>query len=297
MNATSAAPAPLLLAGGPHAALVFHGLCGSPLEVRFVARLMHRAGFTVSVPCIDGYSMGTNLRPWQDWVAGAEAVCQDLRARYKSVCVAGLSAGASLALALALRRADIDAVAVWAVTFDYDGWLMPWYRWLFVPCYQLGIGRNYVYVEREPFGLKNERWRARVAEAMRQTSVSTAGPAAIPADFLYQSVMLSRHVRARLPDIRSDLLVMHAADDETASPRNAQIAYEGVHSVHKRKIMLGDSYHIITMDNERDLVARETIRFFQQAILRRYPDEAVKLVSSARALIRLQRRHAQDKRL
>jgi carboxylesterase len=58
--------------------------------------------------------------------------------------------------------------------------------------------------------------------------------------------------------------------------------------------MLGDSYHIITMDNERDIVARETIRFFQQSILRRHPEEALKLVSSARALIRLQRRHASE---
>ena len=291
MSATAA----LRLPGGPHAALVLHGLCGTPLEVRFVAKLLQRAGFTVLVPVIEGYSMGTGVRPWPDWVAGAEAAYQELASQYKSVSVAGLSAGATLGLALVLERPQVQSIGLWAVTLEYDGWLMPWYRWLFEPCYRLGIGRNYVYRETHPYGLKNEKWRARVAEAMRSANVSSAGPAAIPADFLYQSLVLGRAVARRLPEITSDLLLLHAADDETASPRNAQTVYDGASSRHKRKIMLGDSYHIITMDNERDIVARETIRFFQQSIVRRHPDEDLKLVSTARALIRLQRRHAQGK--
>ena len=60
----------------------------------------------------------------------------------------------------------------------------------------------------------------------------------------------------------------------------------------KRKILLGDSYHIITMDNERDLVARETIRFFQESIMHRHPQESFRLVSIARSLLRLQRARA-----
>jgi carboxylesterase len=279
------------LAGGPHAALVLHGLCGSPLEVRFVARLLHRAGFTVSMPMIDGYSMGSQPKKWTDWLAGADEVYQRLSARYKSVSVGGLSVGATLALALAQHRRDIPCVAAWSATLDYDGWLMPWYRWLFELCYHLGLAGHYVYRETDPYGLKNEKWRARVADAMRRSGGSSAGPAAIPAEFLYQSIVLGRHVERHLSKVSADTLVVHSADDETASPRNADVIYAGIASAHKRKIMLGDSYHIITMDNERDLVARETIRFFQQSILRRHPDEQVKLVSSARALIRLQRRH------
>ncbi len=85
---------------------------------------------------------------------------------------------------------------------------------------------------------------------------------------------------------------MHSADDETASPRNAQVVYDGIGAERKRKIMLGDSYHMITIDNERDLVARETIRFFQESIMRKHPDENIRLVSSTRALLRLQRRRS-----
>jgi carboxylesterase len=287
----------LHLPGGEHACLIFHGLAGSPLEVRFIGKLLQRAGFSVHIPVIPGYSMATTGPHWEDWVAKADAIYQELRTRHKTVCVGGLSSGATLALALAERRPKVQALAPWAVTLYYDGWAIPWYRSLFEPCYLLGLGRHYGYREKEPFGLKNERWRARVAEAMRSHKASTAGPALIPADFLYHSTLLGRHAAALLEHVVSDTLVMHAADDETASPRNARDVYAGIHSAYKRRITLGDSYHIITMDNERDLVARETIRFFQQSILRRHPDEQIKLVSSARALIRLQRRHTRPPNL
>lgn len=280
------------LPGGPHAALLLHGLASSPLEVRFVARLLQRAGFSVVMPTIAGYSMGTTGPAWKSWLADVETLYGSLSARYKSVSIGGLSSGATLALALAVERPGIPALAIWAVTLRYDGWAIPWYQWLFRPLYALGLGRNYAYREREPYGLKNERWRARVAEAMRTHNYSAAGPAAIPGAFLHQFMLMSDFVQSNLHRISADTLVMHAADDETSSPRNAELVYRNIRAPHKRKILLGDSYHLITMDNERDLVARETIRFFQQSIMRAHPEENLRLVSSARALLRLQRRRA-----
>jgi carboxylesterase len=258
------------------------------------------------MPSIGGYSSGSGAgngangatarsEPrWKSWLAQTEDLYDSMRARFKSVSVGGLSAGATLALALGIRRPDVLSLAVWAVTLKYDGWAIPWYQGIFRPLYRLGFGRRWAYREREPYGLKNERWRARVAEAMQARRMSMAGPAEIPGKSLYQFMLLSDFVVRDLGKISSDALIVHAADDETASPRNAETVHRGISSAHKRKILLGDSYHMITMDNERDLVARETIRFFQESVLRRYPDEQVRLVSTARALLRLQRRRARS---
>jgi len=281
------------LAGGPHAALLFPGLAGSPLEVRFVGRLLHRSGFSVFIPALRGYSMGHSGSEWPLWLTQAEDLYVRLCSQYKTVSVAGLSAGATLALALAIRQPALQSLALWSVTLHHDGWAIPWYHWLFKPGHYLGLGKYWAYRERTPFGLKNERWRARVAEAMRSHQVSMAGPAEIPAEFLFQFTRLARYAERNLRKIRSDTLILHAADDETASPRNADAVFTGIGSAHKRKILLGDSYHLITMDNERELVARETIRFFQQSIMQRHPEEHLQLVSSARALLRLQRRRAE----
>ena len=283
------------LPGGPHAALLFHGLASSPLEVRFVGRLLHRAGFSVFMPVIPGYSMGYPGSEWPGWLTRAEELYLRLSSQYKTVSVGGLSSGATLGLALAERQPALQALALWSVTLHYDGWAIPWYHWLFRPGHFLGFGKYWAYREQEPFGLKNERWRARVAEAMRSTKTSIAGPAEIPAEFLYQFTRLAHYAERNLPKVRADTLVLHAADDETASPRNADTVFSGIASEHKRKILLGDSYHLITMDNERELVARETIRFFQQSIMHRHPEEHLQLVSSARALLRLQRRRAEER--
>jgi carboxylesterase len=291
MNPSSAIELP----GGPHAALLFSGLAGSPLEVRFVGRLLHRAGFSVFMPVLRGYSMGSTGTDWPLWLTQAEDLYLRLCSQYKSVSVAGLSAGATLALGLAVRQPALQALALWSVTLHHDGWAIPWYHWFFKPGHYLGFGRYWAYRERTPFGLKNERWRARVAEAMRAHKVSMAGPAEIPAEFLYQFTRLAAYTERNLRKVQADTLVLHAADDETASPRNADAVFAGIASAHKRKILLGDSYHLITMDNERELVARETIRFFQQSIMQRYPEEELQLVSSARALLRLQRRRAEAK--
>jgi carboxylesterase len=283
------------LRGGPHAALLFHGLASNPLEVRFVGRLLHRAGFSVSIPVLPGYSMGYPGSEWPRWLSQAEDVYLRLCAQYKTVSVAGLSSGATLALALAARQPRLDALALWSVTLHYDGWAIPWYQWLFKPAHWLGFGKRWTYREKSPFGLKNERWRARVAEAMRSSNASVAGPASIPAEFLYQFTELASYAERNLCKVQADTLVMHAADDETASPRNADAVYSGIASAHKRKIVLGDSYHLITLDNERELVGRETIRFFQQSIMHHHPEEHLQLVSSARALLRLQRRRAEER--
>ncbi|HZQ71503.1 MAG TPA: alpha/beta fold hydrolase [Burkholderiales bacterium] len=283
------------LPGGPHAALLFHGLAAGPLEVRFVGRLLHRAGFSVFMPVIAGYSMGSPGREWPAWLTGAEEIYLRLTSQYRTVSVAGLSSGATLALALAERQPGLLALALWSVTLQYDGWAIPWYQWLFRPGHLLGFGRYWAYREKEPFGLKNERWRARVAEAMRSSDASSAGPASIPADYLYQFTRLASYTERNLPRVQADALIVHAADDETASPRNAAAVYDRIGSAHKRKLLLGDSYHLITMDNERELVARETIRFFQQSIMHRHPEERLQLVSSARALLRLQRRRAEER--
>lgn len=288
-------PGPLELAGGAHAALLFHGLAASPLELRFVGKLLQRAGFSVSIPVIPGYSAGSEAGAWTSWVTQAEALYASLCAKHKTVSVAGLSVGATLALALAARQPGLLSLGLWSLPLFFDGWAMPWYRWLFKPCYRLGIGRRYSYHEGEPFGLKNERWRTRVAEAMRTSRVSAVGPATISARFLYESMELGAYVERNLERVRADTLIIHAADDETASPRNADAAYAGIGSAHKRKILLGDSYHMITLDNERELVARETIRFFQHSVMHRHPEEQLQLVSSARALLRLQRRRAHER--
>jgi carboxylesterase len=80
------------LEGGRVGYLLFHGLAGTPLELRFVARSLNGAGYTVHCPQMAGHCGTTaDLKAvrWQDWVAGAEKALTELRKECDTVFVGG----------------------------------------------------------------------------------------------------------------------------------------------------------------------------------------------------------------
>ena len=69
-----------------------------------------------------------------------------------------------------------------------------------------------------------------------------------------------------MADIDSPTLIMHAVDDESVHIRSAERVFEQIKSLHKEFIYLGDSYHMITIDNERETVHQETTRFLRKMV-------------------------------
>ena len=73
-------------------------------------------------------------------------------------------------------------------------------------------------------------------------------------------------VRGSLPMVTADTLIIHSIDDETASPRNAEVILQHINAEVRKVIWLGDCYHIITVDNEREIVTNETVMFLKRSI-------------------------------
>lgn len=255
------------LAGGTHAVLLIHGLASTPLELRIVAKALHQHDFTTVVPYFPGYGNDSPCANWQDWLAGVRTQYLALRANHETVSVGGLCIGATLALALAMEQ-PVQSLALLSTTLQYDGWAIPYYHPLLSLAYHTPIKNWYTYREREPFGLKNEKLREGIRRSMQASNQSRAGASAISVDHIYQAQQLAKHVRKNLSRITCDTLLMHAIDDETSSPKNAQIVYDGINSRYKRKLMLDDCYHMITLDNGRDNVARETTLFIKESVSR-----------------------------
>ena len=117
----------------------------------------------------------------------------------------------------------------------------------------------YKFREREPYGLKNEALRKRIARAARLSAFTEVGATSVPMNHIYQAMRLIRHVKRKLADVR-------AIDDDTASAKSADFVVRHIGSPVVRKIYLDDSYHMVTMDNERELVARETRDFLHAQV-------------------------------
>lgn len=251
--------------GGDHAVLLLHGLSSSPLEMRYLARFLHAEGFTVSVPVLEGYSAGTAEGVMERWIDAAVAEYDKLAIEYPRVSVCGLSIGAALALALARRRSTLQALVLLSLTLSYDGWAIPWYRFLLNLAYYTPLRHLWRYRESSPYGLRNEALRSKVQRAMDRGDLSEVGPATISLPALHEAQRLARSVRGQLSFIKNDCLIVHAIDDETSNPRNAQFVARQIGTPFLRTIWLDDSYHMITSDNERETVARGTAIFLRES--------------------------------
>jgi carboxylesterase len=71
------------------------------------------------------------------------------------------------------------------------------------------------------------------------------------------------YVKKSIACIKAPTLIIHAEEDDVASPRNARFVAENIGSKIVESIFLHNSYHMITVDNEREQVSSDTIRFFK----------------------------------
>jgi carboxylesterase len=104
---------PFSAAGGSVGALVLHGFTGSPQSVRPLAEAFAAAGHTVELPLLPGH--GTTVddmlkTSWEDWSGAVDSAYRDLAARCEQVVVSGLSMGGTLTLWLASRYPEIAGI-------------------------------------------------------------------------------------------------------------------------------------------------------------------------------------------
>lgn len=248
-----------------NAVLLLHGLAGSSLEVARLAQMLQQSGLSVVTPDIPGFAYGTPESGWQSWVQVVREQVQSLKLQYTTVSVVGVSMGATLAMEVATHE-DVNALVLLSLALGYDGWAVPWYRFLLPIARYLPFGQRYRHSEGEPFGIKNPEIRAVIKKMLLDKRQSEVGGESISLDQLIQGDALIKHVRRRTDLLSDPLLIMHPIEDEAVHPRHAQYVYDHASSSDKELIYLGDCYHMITVDNERDTVFFETDMFIKRCI-------------------------------
>lgn len=267
MSITDQTSPTLFLQGGENCVLMLHGLGANELELQRLAKDLHASGFSVVVPCIQGYTYATPPQNWSTWVDQVLANVWDLEKQYATVSVVGLSMGAVLAMVAAQRHTrPLAGLVLLSASLAYDGWSMPWYRFLLGISSWLPFVNNYRLKESEPYGVKNEEMRAAIKAALKSQAISESGVGEIGFNLIKQGQLLIQEARDQVRLIDCPTLVMHAVDDEIVHIRNAEWVYRQIRSEEKEIIYLGDSYHMITIDNERETVSQETNRFLKKSV-------------------------------
>lgn len=251
-------------AGGRVGFLLIHGLGGTPVELRFVAQGLARAGYTVSCCQLAGHC-GTveELRTstWQDWYASAEQALDNLKEHCDIVLCGGLSMGGILATHLAQNRPDdVDGLVLYAPTLWMNGWSMPWYARLLSWVYPTRLPLEINLEERAPYGIKDERIRSFVVNSMLGTDSSAAGVFTTPLRSFAHFNSLVTKVKRRLAEVKTPALIVHPRDDDIADIDNAFHLQRHLGGP-VEMVVLDDSYHIVTLDRQRNVVVERSVEF------------------------------------
>ena len=276
-----------------------HGVTGTPAEMSYLARkLARKNGWDVYVTTLPGHC--TRLKDLvktteHDWCAHVQRQLSFIRERYEYVFVAGLSAGALVALDASMV-VRVDGVGVFSPTFVYDGWNTPWSNAILplamkgVP---LSLQRWIFHLDGPPFGIKDELLQASVRksysfmaifrewmndwQARRKAigglslpppSAASKGYPIFPLRTLTEIDRLIVRVRSRLHAVTAPTVILQAREDDMTSPRNASIVYDEISSPDKHLVLLDDCYHVITIDKQREAVAENVAAFFQLQIVK-----------------------------
>ena len=262
--------------GNDTGVLLIHGLGGTPVELRFIARALARAGYTVHSMQLAGHC-GTpeELRrsTWRQWVASVEAAHDRLRKTCSTILAGGLSMGAILALHLAQTRpSQIDGLLLLAPTLKLDGWSMPWYSRIINYIRPRGVTLEINLPEHTPYGIKDERMRAIVVESMLSGDPSRAGAPSTPIRSFANFNQLVAAVKPGLGSVTQPALIIHPRHDDMASLKNAQLLQTRLGGL-VDTLVLNDSYHLITLDQQRHLVAERTVSFAEWVVGQRKPKD------------------------
>jgi carboxylesterase len=232
--------------GAAAGVLLCHGFTGSPQSLRSWAEQLAAAGYSVELPRLPGHGTSwqeMNRTTWRDWYGCVEAALLALRAHCPTVVVAGLSMGGCLALRLAEEHPEDVAGLV-----------------LVNPA------------------VKFEDRRLRLLPVLRRLTGSVAGigsdikkPATVelaydrtPLTALASNLEMCAEVVPRLPDVRQPLLLLRSADDHVVPAGSSRLILERVASADTTEIVLQDSYHVATLDNDADRIVKESLAFISR---------------------------------
>lgn len=111
-------------------AILVHGYPGTPHEMRPLAHLLHRAGWTTHAPLLPGFGADIETlaeRTHDEWINAIEDAVRTHRQTHDQVVLVGLSMGGAICINLAVRHA-VDGLVLLApfVRFEHILWrLLP----------------------------------------------------------------------------------------------------------------------------------------------------------------------------
>ncbi len=225
--------------------LLCHGFTGSPHSMRPWGEHLAAAHpeYAIDLPLLPGH--GRTWRQlqrtgWEDWYGALDEAFNALSARCGQVYLMGLSMGGGLALRLAEQHPDAVAGLV-----------------LVNP----SVTRNKPTEALLPVLSRFIPSISSIGSDVKKPGVTEVGTDRTPLKAAHSLSRFWRVVAADLPKVTAPVEVLHSAEDNVVHPRNAALVLARVSSTDKREVLLPESYHVATLDNDAELIFENSAAF------------------------------------
>jgi len=224
--------------------LLSHGFVGTPQSVQFIGERLAENGYTVLAPRLPGH--GTHYHDlesctYDDWFAALESGYHYLAQECSTVFVLGQSMGGTLTLNLAHKYPEIRGIVTVNVALT-----LPAFEYL-----KDSQGPQYL-----PEGEPDIKAKGVYEITYDQT----------PLKAIHQLQALMASTPRLLPDITTPILCVKSSVDHVVPPENTAFIYKKVSSKVKDLITLENSYHVASMDNDKELIVEKVVNFVQQQL-------------------------------
>lgn len=236
----------ILHEGDSTAVLLCHGFTGSTKSMRVWADDLRERGFTVSAPRLPGHGttwQEMNGTTWRDWYGELSREFERLRAVADRVFIAGLSLGGALTLRLAIDKGD----AVAGVVVVNPAVKVEDIRLRALPLLK--------FVVPSLAGISND-----IKKAGQDEGAYTRTPLRA----LHSQVQAWGPLTRELSGVTQPLLLFRSRVDHVVPASSSALVLERVSSTDVTEVVLEDSFHVATLDNDAPTIFEGTAAFIER---------------------------------
>lgn len=227
--------------------LVIHGITSTTSSMKYLVEKFAEAGFHVELPSLPGHGttwQHLNKVTYQDWLATLEKSLAKLQKRSKCIFVCGLSLGGALALRLAQLHPEISGMILinHACKFTHPKfWFVPFMRH---------------FISSTPA----------VASDIKDPNEKEIAYTRTPTNAVYQMLLMLKEVRKNLPATKQPVIMFKSREDHLVPIISTTYTMKNIGSAQKEIFWLENSYHVATLDYEKDLLAKKSIEFIKKIV-------------------------------
>jgi carboxylesterase len=229
--------------------LLCHGFTGTPQSLRPWGEYLADRGYSVRIPLLPGHGttwQEMNQTRWEDWYAAVDTAFRELHEASERVVVCGLSMGGALALQLAQGHGPRISGLVLvnpAVKFEDP-------RTLLLPVLKHVVGSL-----------------GAIGNDVKKPGVTELAYTRTPLKAAHSQLVAWQSVVRDLPEVTQPLLLLRSPQDHVVPASSSALILSRVSSLDVTEILLEDSYHVATIDNDAKRIFDESAKFIERTTL------------------------------